>query len=63
MTGRLHLDLCPDCDGLRTTTLQQVPGVVDVRLEGDPRISYRGRAVVHIGPVPGPWPNPRPKEA
>lgn len=63
MTSRYHLDLCPDCDGLRTTTLQPLPGVVDLTVDGASSVTYRGRAVVHIGPVPEPCPNPRPKEA
>ncbi|EMF20407.1 hypothetical protein H114_32729 [Streptomyces gancidicus BKS 13-15] len=63
MTVRTHLDLCPDCEGLRVTPLQQVPGVIGVTLDGEPSVAYQGRAVVHIGPVPGPCPNPRPKEA
>lgn len=59
-----QLDLCPDCDGLRTTLLTRLPGVVDVRLDhiGGTGFSFTGPAVIHIGPAPGPCPNPRPEE-
>lgn len=54
-----QIDLCPDCDGLRTVLLQRVPGVTSLTLSADsPAISYQGPASVYIGPAPGPCPNP-----
>lgn len=55
-----QLDLCPDCDGLRTTVLTRLRGVTNVRLApaSGTGFSFTGPAVVHIGPAPGPCPNP-----
>lgn len=56
---RHTIDLCPDCDGLRTTTMTRLPGVTSIRLDSDdPSIRYQGAAAVYIGPAPGPCPNP-----
>ncbi|WP_060880280.1 hypothetical protein [Streptomyces scabiei] len=59
-----QLDLCPDCEGLRTTRLDRLPGLVDLTLHGPGgAVLSSGPAVVHIGPVPGPCPNtPAPSE-
>ncbi|MFC8465992.1 hypothetical protein [Streptomyces sp. NPDC057250] len=54
-----HIDLCPDCDGLRTTRLDRVPGITSVTLDGQPAaLRPRGPVTVYLGPVPGPCPNP-----
>ncbi|MFF6801124.1 hypothetical protein [Streptomyces sp. NPDC012616] len=58
-----QLDLCPDCDGLRVVRLERLPGIVDIRIDGDSAITHRGPAVVRIGRAPGPCPNPRREEA
>ncbi|MEU2487046.1 hypothetical protein ABZ593_20860 [Streptomyces sp. NPDC012617] len=59
MADCLHqIDLCPDCDGLRTVRLNLLPGVSSIKLAGDSSaISYQGAAKVYIGPAPGPCPN------
>ncbi|MGW3736660.1 hypothetical protein [Streptomyces sp. NPDC005148] len=59
MTDCLHqIDLCPDCDGLRTVLLQRLPGVSSLTLSADsPAVSYQGPASVYIGRAPGPCPN------
>ncbi|MGY5033546.1 hypothetical protein ACWC9U_22215 [Streptomyces sp. 900116325] len=56
MADCLHqIDLCPDCDGLRSVWLQRLPGVSCLTLNADsPAISYQGPAAVYIGPTPGP---------
>jgi hypothetical protein len=48
-----QLDLCPGCEGLRVATLDRLPGVLDVTLNGPGgRVIYSGPAVVHVGPAP-----------
>ncbi|MFD7963744.1 hypothetical protein ACFV5J_23370 [Streptomyces zaomyceticus] len=59
-----HIDLCPDCQGLRTVRLDRPPGVTTVTLNGEPSaLTPRGPATVYIGPAPGPCPNQPPPEA
>ena len=48
MTDRHHLDLCPDCGGLRVTELTSI-GTVDITLDG-----HTGPAELWIGPAAGP---------
>ena len=52
-----HLDLCPDCRGLRVTTLTPLEGVTDVHVEAGP-FSFSGEATLYLGPTPDPCPNP-----
>ncbi|MFD4314999.1 hypothetical protein [Streptomyces sp. NPDC058548] len=53
-----RIDLCPECDGLRTVRLERLPGVSSIQLADDTSaIVARGPAAVYIGPVPGPCPN------
>ncbi|MFH8577130.1 hypothetical protein [Streptomyces zaomyceticus] len=57
-----HIDLCPDCQGLRAVRLDRLPGVTSVTLDGPPSaLAPRGPATVYVGPVPGPCPNPTPE--
>jgi hypothetical protein len=51
-----HLDLCPDCSGLRVIRLDRLEGVTSVSLDGSP-FSSDGEVKLYIGPVPGPCPN------
>lgn len=56
--ARHELDLCPDCDGLRTTTLTHVPGITHIEIESDHQsLTYTGPATIYIGPTPAPCPN------
>ncbi|MEV8548355.1 hypothetical protein AB0L04_00670 [Streptomyces glaucescens] len=48
MTDRHHLDLCPDCGGLRVTELTSI-GTVDITLDG-----HTGPAELWIGPAAEP---------
>ncbi|MFF1965455.1 hypothetical protein ACFVW5_17940 [Streptomyces sp. NPDC058232] len=60
MADCLHqLDLCPDCDGLRTVTLHRLHGVTSVTLDSDSStLSLKGPAHVSISPAdPGACPN------
>ncbi|MFF4391450.1 hypothetical protein ACFY0G_32375 [Streptomyces sp. NPDC001552] len=59
MADSLHqIDLCPDCDGLRSVRLDRLPGVTSVTLHGDsPAISHTGPVAVYLGPTPGLCPN------
>lgn len=50
-----HLNLCPDCAGLRVTQLDRLEGVTGISLDG---IALGEVTAVYIGPVPGPCPNP-----
>ena len=52
-----HLDLCPECAGLRVTRLDRLEGVTNVSMDAGP-FSFSGEAQVYIGPAPGPCPNP-----
>jgi hypothetical protein len=57
----LHqLDLCPDCDGLRVTELNLLPGVSSLQLGDDSGAVVRHAGVrVYVGPPPGRCPNPK----
>jgi hypothetical protein len=52
-----HLDICPDCAGLRVVQLDRLEGVTSVALDGRP-LGSGGEVKVYIGPAPGPCPNP-----
>lgn len=55
-----QLDLCPDCEGLRVTTLNLLPGVASLQLADDSTAIVRqGGVRVYVGRPPGPCPNPR----
>lgn len=56
---RHEIDLCPDCDGLRTVRMDRLRGVTGFTLnstEGD-EIASGYDVKVYVGPVPGPCPN------
>jgi hypothetical protein len=54
-----HLDLCPDCAGLRVVQLDRLEGVTSISLDTDAGpLSFSGETRVYIGPLPGPCPNP-----
>ncbi|QIJ61439.1 hypothetical protein [Streptomyces sp. JB150] len=48
MTDRHHLDLCPDCGGLRVIELTSI-GTVDITLDG-----HTAPVELWIGPAAGP---------
>ncbi|MEC3995167.1 hypothetical protein VSR01_17155 [Actinacidiphila sp. DG2A-62] len=55
-----HLDLCSDCGGLRTVTLQRVPGISSVTVHDDAgaaSLGTTGPAALYIGPAPEACPN------
>lgn len=56
MADRLHrIDLCPDCDGPRTVTLNRVPGISSISIDGATGTS----SLRNTGPAePEPCPNP-----
>ncbi|WP_329368743.1 hypothetical protein OG896_24585 [Streptomyces sp. NBC_00669] len=63
MADCLHrIDLCPDCDGLSTVTLNRVPGISSISIDGATGTSslrFTGPTAVYIGPAgPEPCPNP-----
>jgi hypothetical protein len=53
-----HLDLCPDCEGLRVVRLDRLEGVISIEVDGDESpVGIGGPVEVYIGPTPGPCPN------
>ncbi|MET7429596.1 hypothetical protein ABZT16_11440 [Streptomyces flaveolus] len=48
MSDHTHIDLCPDCQGLRVTELTSI-GIVDITLDG-----HTGPAELFIGPAHSP---------
>lgn len=54
-----HLDLCPDCAGLRVVRLERLEGVSNVRFDAG-SFSFSGEAEVYVGPAPEPCPGPTP---
>ncbi|MGW1135804.1 hypothetical protein [Streptomyces griseoluteus] len=52
MNDRTHIDLCPDCQGLRVTELTSI-GTVDITLDGQAG-PFSGPAELFIGPAPTP---------
>lgn len=50
-----HVDLCPDCNGLRVAPMTRLDGVT-LDLSAGP-FSYHGTATVTLSPVPEPCPN------
>lgn len=52
-----HLDLCPDCHGLRVTRMDRLEGVTSISIDGP--LKFSGEAKVYIGPVPEPCDNPQ----
>lgn len=57
---RHTIDLCPDCEGLRTVRMDRLPGVTSITMTGDDgRVTPFNPTAVYIGPVPGPCPNPK----
>ncbi|KUN37683.1 hypothetical protein AQJ30_15475 [Streptomyces longwoodensis] len=53
-----HVDLCPDCQGVRVLPATRISDVT-VHMDGSDHISYRGKATVTVIPLPDPCPNPR----
>lgn len=47
-----HLDICPECDGLRITEFTSL-GIVDIALDAD-AFTFTGPAELYVGPTPGP---------
>lgn len=60
MTGCIHhIDMCPDCDGLRVTRLDLIGTATDFTLDLDDGTTISsGPATLYIGPVATPCDKP-----